>query len=212
MADETIPKMVWPATCKTITQVYGNRSARYVSGRHTGLDIGCRSGSNVYAAHDGKITFAAWNGVYGREVRVERGSLTTSYHHLSGFAVRKGQSVSAGTVIGFIGSTGQSTGPHLHFEVRINGDHTDPMPFLKGSQVIQAGANQAGLDDVFKIPGAVIDAFKWLSKTENWYRVGLFLLGAIVLLMALVGVAKTQAFGKSAIGTVKKLAKGKVSG
>lgn len=206
-------KLKWPASCHTITQHFGNASSRYVSGHHTGLDIGCRYGSPIYAATDGVVTFAGWNGPYGREVRVKlNDAFTTSYHHMSAFAVHRGQNVSAGTVLGYIGSTGNSTGPHLHFEVRVNGKAVDPEPYLSGATSVDQAGFTTPVGNVFSIPGAVVDAFKWMTNTENWYRVGLVLLGAILLLIAFLGVAKTRALGTNALGTVKSLAKGKGNG
>lgn len=197
--------MTWPATCRTITQKFGNKSPRYVSGRHTGLDIGCRAGSPIYAAHDGTVTFAGYNGPYGNEVRVQlNSSFLSSYHHMSRIAARKGQNVSAGTVIGYIGSTGMSTGPHLHFEIRVNGKPVDPEPYLSGSAT-PGNATQVGLSN--PVPGlseakAVYDTFKassaifeWLGDTKNWYRVGMVVAGALLLAIAVIGVAKTKALG-----------------
>lgn len=198
--------MKWPATCKTITQGYGNPSSRYVSGRHTGVDLGCMTGSPVYAAHDGTVTVAGYQGAYGNTVEIAaNSSLTTSYHHMSVIKARKGQVVSAGTVIGFVGSTGNSTGPHLHFEVRIGGKHTDPMPYLNGSSsVIPAStdATQAGLTD---IPGSVVKAFETLSDPITWMRIGMVLLGAALLSITFLGMAKTKALGNAAVGAVKKV-------
>lgn len=199
-----MPSLVWPATCKTITQRYGNKNARYVRGYHTGIDMGCMAGSPIYAAHDGTVSFSGWNGAYGNEVRVKANdSFETSYHHMSKIAVRKGENVSAGKVIGYIGSTGMSTGPHLHFEVRLNGKDVDPAPYLSGSSVVPVGSGSAAPAGLTDIPSAVTDAFSWLSNTVNWYRMGLVALGAILLLMSLLGIAKTQALGKTALNTVK---------
>lgn len=208
----TTLKMSWPANCKVITQQYGNKSARYVSGYHTGIDIGCITGSPIFAAHDGIVEFSGWNGVYGNEVRLRyNGSLITSYHHMSRTAVYKGDQVSAGKVLGYIGSTGQSTGPHLHFEVRENGKAVNPNQYLGGGGVVPIGNNPV-VPDAIESP---LDAFSaiadWLSDTKNWFRIGLILAGFVLGLIAVVGMAKAQALGKIA-GTAVKTGTSKMTG
>lgn len=209
----TSVKMTWPASCKVITQQYGNKSSRYVSGAHTGLDIGCTQGSPIYAATDGMITFAGWNGVYGNEVRVKyNDALETSYHHMSRIAAVKGKTVSAGTVIGYIGSTGQSTGPHLHFEVRVNGKHTDPIPYLSGGATVPGAVNASSdnplVPDTVEGPLDFLGGIAtWMSEPKNWFRVGLVLGGALLILFATIGMAKTQALGKNAGKAVANVAK-----
>nr|WP_246211623.1 M23 family metallopeptidase [Phytoactinopolyspora alkaliphila] len=101
---------------------------------HTGIDFG-RGDGNIYAADAGTVIEAKYNTAYGNMVIVDHGDfegrrLTTLYAHQSGLSVSVGQKVEKGQVIGKIGSTGYSTGPHLHFEVRLNGQHTDPRPWL----------------------------------------------------------------------------------
>lgn len=209
-------KLKWPASCKVITQKYGNRSARYISGRHTGLDIGCKAGSPIYAAHDGTVTYSGYNGAYGNEVRVQlNSSFVTSYHHMSRRKAVKGDVVSAGNVIGYIGSTGQSTGPHLHFEIRVNGKHTDPEPYLSGASVpggaTQAGFEQAGITDslkkIWEVLGQVAKVFAWLSEPMNWLRIFMVLAGAALLLIALVGFGKTMALAEKAGNAIKDVGK-----
>ncbi len=98
---------------------------------HSGMDIGGAQGQAIWAAHDGVVSLAGWNGGYGNTVIVGHGDATTTlYAHMSAFAVGPGDYVVAGQVIGYVGSTGLSTGPHLHFEVRINGAPVDPAPYL----------------------------------------------------------------------------------
>lgn len=95
---------------------------------HTGLDIGAAAGSPVYAAEAGEVFFASWRGGYGRCIIVlHGGGMSTLYGHLSRIDVRSGQSVRRGQRIGAVGSTGLSTGPHLHFEVRRNGVPVNPL-------------------------------------------------------------------------------------
>lgn len=198
--------MKWPATCKTISQRFGVKNSRYVNGYHTGLDIACAMGSPIYAAHDGKVVFAGWKGAYGNTVEISANdSLLTSYHHMSQVKATVGQNVSAGTVIGYIGSTGNSTGPHLHFEVRVKGKAVDPEPYLNGASVIPASNGTQVSSSVFEFPGEVLKAFSTLADPITWDRIGMVLLGGILLLMTFVGLAKTKALAGAALGAVKKV-------
>lgn len=197
----------WPTVCKTITQPYGRKNARYVKGYHTGVDIGCANGSPIRAVADGKVTFAGWNGPYGNQVRQSVNGGEVWYNHMSRLEVKKGDGLSAGSIIGRLGTTGQSTGPHLHLEVRVNGKDVDPMPYLSGSKVIPAGstdATQVGLNPLDAIKG-VGNFFEMLTDPVTWLRVGMFIGGGVLLLMAFVGLAKTKALGKVAGQTVKKV-------
>jgi murein DD-endopeptidase MepM/ murein hydrolase activator NlpD len=98
---------------------------------HTGIDIPAPTGKALYAVGAGDIIFAGWYGVYGNAVVIDHGKgISTLYAHLSQLAVREGQQVNQGQIIGYVGSTGFSTGPHLHFEVRINGNPTDPLQYF----------------------------------------------------------------------------------
>lgn len=197
----------WPTICKTISQPYGRKNARYVKGYHTGVDIACANGSPIRAVADGKITFAAWNGAYGNQVKQSVGGGEVWYNHLSRIEVKKGDGVSAGSILGRLGTTGQSTGPHLHLEVRVNGKDVDPMPYLGGSKVIPAGstdATQASLNPLDAIKG-IGNFFEMLTDPITWLRVGMFMGGGVLLLMAFVGLAKTKALGKVAGQTVKKV-------
>ncbi len=98
---------------------------------HTGTDIAASSGADVVAAAAGKVIMADWYGGYGNCVMIDHGSgIVTLYGHLSGYNCYSGQEVSRGEVVAFVGSTGNSTGPHLHFEVRINGEYVDPMGYF----------------------------------------------------------------------------------
>jgi murein DD-endopeptidase MepM/ murein hydrolase activator NlpD len=97
---------------------------------HTGTDIDGRTGDPVVAAKEGKVILASVFGGYGNCVIIQNGGVSTLYGHLSSIDVSAGNTVNKGEFIGRVGSTGVSTGPHLHFEVRINGDPKDPMLFL----------------------------------------------------------------------------------
>jgi murein DD-endopeptidase MepM/ murein hydrolase activator NlpD len=107
---------------------------------HTGLDMRGETGSPARATANGKVTIAGVNGGYGKMVEVDHGNgLTTRYAHLSAIEVRVGQGVRIGQIVGRIGSTGRSTGPHLHYETRVDGDPVDPQKYLR------AGARLSGL-------------------------------------------------------------------
>jgi len=98
---------------------------------HEGMDLGAASGTPIKACRSGRVTFAGWQGGYGNVVIIDHGGgMSTVYGHQSSVAVSAGQQVNAGQVIGSVGSTGMSTGPHLHFEVRINGTPVDPAPYF----------------------------------------------------------------------------------
>src|SRR6516162_4341048 len=106
---------------------------------HTGLDLHGETGDVVHATADGTVTAAGWSGGYGRVVDVDHGNgLSTRYGHLSSIAVRVGQSIKSGQIIGKVGSTGRSTGPHLHYETRLRGAATDPQKFLRAGQRLAA--------------------------------------------------------------------------
>lgn len=115
-----------------ITSPFGYRVHPILGYRklHTGIDISAPSGTPVIAAGSGTVIASRFMGGYGNCIMVDHGSKVTVYAHLSGRAVSVGQSVSAGQTIGYVGSTGMSTGPHLHFEVRVNGSLQNPVNYL----------------------------------------------------------------------------------
>ena len=114
----------------TISSRYGVSSKIRVS-THTGLDIAATTGTPIKVVADGTITLAAYSGSYGYLVKVDHGNgVETWYGHTSKMLVKEGQAVKAGDAIALVGSTGNSTGPHLHFEVRINGEHVNPQKYL----------------------------------------------------------------------------------
>ncbi|GGO95745.1 peptidoglycan DD-metalloendopeptidase family protein [Wenjunlia tyrosinilytica] len=120
-----------------VTSPFGNR-VHPVTGKlklHTGTDFGAVEGSSVLAAREGTVVSAGWNDAYGNRVVIDHGTIDgrhieTTYNHMSALKVRQGERVSAGTVVGAVGTTGLSTGPHLHFEVRADGQYVDPAPWL----------------------------------------------------------------------------------
>lgn len=116
-----------------ISSPYGWRRHPIFGSRkfHTGVDIAGRNRSPIKATNNGKVIYTGWYGGYGKVVIIDHGKATASlYAHLSSINVSNGQTVSKGTTIGNEGSTGYSTGPHLHFEIRLNGKHTNPMSYI----------------------------------------------------------------------------------
>ena len=123
---------VWPVA-GWLTSNYGNRRDPITKGPdfHPGLDISADYGQPVLATGDATVNAAAPNGAYGNMVVLDHGyGIVTKYGHLSRFAVSGGQRVKRGDVIGYVGSTGRSTGSHLHYEIWMNGRLTDPMTLL----------------------------------------------------------------------------------
>lgn len=114
----------------TITSRYGV-SSRIRSSNHTGLDIAASTGTSIKAVASGTVTQASYQGSYGKLVKINHGNgLETWYAHTSKMYVSVGEYVEAGEVIAAVGSTGNSTGPHLHLEVRVNGEHVNPQNYL----------------------------------------------------------------------------------
>ena len=125
---------LWPTDGGVISSYYGGRTGPINGGFdwHPGLDIAVDIGTPVYAAAMGTVEMAGWNGGYGQYVKIRHGNgYGSAYGHMSGIAVRTGQQVRKGEIIGFVGSTGYSTGPHLHFEVFVDGENIDPLYMLK---------------------------------------------------------------------------------
>ncbi|NLO96668.1 MAG: peptidoglycan DD-metalloendopeptidase family protein [Peptococcaceae bacterium] len=125
---------VWPTpNCKYITSPFGYR-IHPITGQHklhTGVDIGASYGSNVVATGAGIVIFSGWYGAYGNTVIIDHGNgISSLYGHLSSRAVSENDVVVPGQVIGKVGSTGWSTGPHLHFEVRKNGEPVNPLQYF----------------------------------------------------------------------------------
>jgi murein DD-endopeptidase MepM/ murein hydrolase activator NlpD len=127
---------IWPVFGKLESGVGGRRNPFTGRGHeyHEGQDIDAAWGTPVEAAASGKITIAGWQRGYGNVVYVDHGSgFSTRYGHLSKINVAVGQAVTTGDILGLVGSTGRSTGPHLHYEVRINNQPVDPKPYLPGA-------------------------------------------------------------------------------
>jgi murein DD-endopeptidase MepM/ murein hydrolase activator NlpD len=125
---------IWPLA-GWISSGFGNRRDPFTGGQdfHSGLDIAGHNGQQIHAPADGTVADAAYNGNYGNLITLDHGfGLTTRYGHLSRFEVTAGQQVRRGQVIGYVGSTGRSTSPHLHYEVLVNGQLTNPLKLLSG--------------------------------------------------------------------------------
>ncbi|WP_434599304.1 M23 family metallopeptidase [Streptomyces sp. A5-4] len=122
-----------------ITTSYRASGGSWSSGYHTGVDFSASSGTSVKAVGAGTVVSAGWSGSYGNEVVIQHNDGRYSqYAHLSSLSVSSGQSVTGGTQIGLSGSTGNSTGPHLHFEIRTGpsyGSDIDPLGYLRGHGV-----------------------------------------------------------------------------
>lgn len=127
--------MVWPCPgYKTLTSQFGRRfhPVLKIYRSHNGIDIAANSGANVIAAADGVVITSQYSSSYGNYIVINHGSgVTTLYAHLSSRGVSVGANVKAGQSIGKVGSTGISTGPHLHFEVSVNGTRQDPESYVK---------------------------------------------------------------------------------
>lgn len=128
------PTFIWPLSGGRISSYFGRRKSPTAgaSSYHKGIDIATPTGSSVYASSGGVVTSAGWNGGYGYAVVIRHpDGHSTRYGHLSKILVSVGQSVSQGQTIARSGSTGVSTGPHLHFEIIENGVQVDPLPFIR---------------------------------------------------------------------------------
>jgi murein DD-endopeptidase MepM/ murein hydrolase activator NlpD len=124
--------LMWPVN-GPVTSPFGWRIHPILGYKkfHTGIDIGVGYGTPIHAADSGSVIYATWMGGYGNVIIIDHGrGISTLYAHQSSLAVGTGAHVTRGQVVGYVGSTGFSTGPHLHFEVRLNGNPVDPMAYL----------------------------------------------------------------------------------
>lgn len=139
----SIPSRV-PLAGLVMTSDYGMRM-HPVTGRraaHKGIDLAAPTGTPIYATGDGMVSRASWFSSYGLYVAIEHGGqIQTRYAHMSRLNVAEGQRVRKGDVIGYVGSTGRSTGPHLHYEVRIDGSAVNPLPYMNGGDLAKAEAD-----------------------------------------------------------------------
>jgi murein DD-endopeptidase MepM/ murein hydrolase activator NlpD len=148
----SVPSVI-PVEGARLTSPFGVREHPILGGRraHKGVDLAAPRGTPVYAPADGYVKMAERFGSYGNFIELEHGGeMETRYGHLSGFNVKEGEQVHKGDVIGYVGSTGRSTGPHLHYEVRIAGQAVDPSPYMVVSETAlleQSDGAQGGGDD-----------------------------------------------------------------
>ncbi len=137
-----------PVRTAAFTSGYGVRSDpfRGAAAMHAGIDLAGPTGTPIHATADGIVREAAWNnGGYGRLIKIDHGrGIETRYAHLSSMSVSPGQRVTRGQVIGRMGSTGRSTGSHLHYEVRIDGRAVNPIPFMKSTDYLLAMQKNSG--------------------------------------------------------------------
>ena len=123
-----------------LSSFYGTRKDPF-NGKpafHAGLDFVGPMGAGIYSTNGGKVTFAGWRAAYGRMVEVDHGlGFATRYAHLRSMAVKEGQLVKAGELLGTQGSSGRSTGSHLHYEVRLNNRALNPSKFIKAGDYVQ---------------------------------------------------------------------------
>ncbi len=136
-----------PVEGTRLSSDYGMREHPVLGGRraHKGVDLAGPIGTPVYATADGVVSMAQWFSSYGKYVQIEHGAaLQTRYGHLSSSVVEQGARVKKGQLIGYIGSTGRSTGPHLHYEVRVAGDAVNPIPYMVETDTKQALALARG--------------------------------------------------------------------
>jgi murein DD-endopeptidase MepM/ murein hydrolase activator NlpD len=127
-------RMGWPSASNVLTSYFGYRVHPIFHTRklHSGIDIGASYGMPIYAAADGVVVEAGWTGGYGKAVIIDHGNgIATLYGHSSAIYVSPGQPVKRGQLIAATGATGFATGPHLHFEVRVNGTPVDPLAYLR---------------------------------------------------------------------------------
>ena len=125
-ASRSASGFIWPVS-GPVTSPFGMRWGRM----HTGIDIGVPYGTPIRAAASGQVIYAGWMDGYGNLVFIDHGrGISTGYAHQSSIAVSNGQAVTQGQVIGYVGCTGHCFGPHLHFEVRVNGTPVDPLAYL----------------------------------------------------------------------------------
>lgn len=166
---------VWP--CPKYTRVsspFGYRNGVFVKGAefHKGVDLAAPTGSPILAARDGKILYAQWSNSFGNWIQIDHGGgITTRYGHASKLLVSAGQTVKAGQQIALVGSTGNSTGPHLHFEVQVNGVPKNPLNYVssKDKAVSTPTTSQktpsASKNSQQKSPG--VDIVEYLNSLSN---------------------------------------------
>lgn len=160
--------MMWPTDGTTITSKFGYRNAPTAgaSTNHRGVDIGIASGTNIYAVESGTVTTAGFNNSAGNWVIIDHGNgYVTKYMHNSVLKVRAGEKVERGQVIALSGSTGVSTGPHLHFQIEYNGVPVDPLTFK-----YENGMGE-GVGGIGSNPNGLSTGNKYYAKVATWNEI-----------------------------------------
>ncbi|NIK78964.1 murein DD-endopeptidase MepM/ murein hydrolase activator NlpD [Paenibacillus castaneae] len=132
-----ITPTIWPTDSRKVTSLFGVRKDPFTrrATYHAGLDIGGAVGDPIYAAADGTVTRSERDRIHGNNVMIDHGrGISTRYMHMNARNVEVGDKVVKGQIIGQLGNTGRSTGPHLHYEVFVNGENVDPEPYIKGDR------------------------------------------------------------------------------
>jgi murein DD-endopeptidase MepM/ murein hydrolase activator NlpD len=140
-AGQQVAANIWPVAGR-ITSGFGLRVHPILrfARMHRGIDFGAGYGAPIVAAADGQVTASGWAGGYGRQVRISHGGgMATSYSHMSRLVAEPGSFVRQGQLIGYVGSSGLSTGPHLHYEVYRNGTAVNPLGVRLGSRALLEG-------------------------------------------------------------------------
>lgn len=139
-----------PLADATLTSSFGMRTHPVLGGRraHKGIDLAAPTGTPVYATADGLVQMAQWFSSYGNFIKIGHGNdMETRYAHLSRIVAVAGSWVKKGDLIGYVGSTGRSTGPHLHYEIRIGGVAVNPIPYMVDSEAQVAFEQATGSED-----------------------------------------------------------------
>ena len=134
-----------------LTSSFGMRTHPVLGGRrsHKGIDLAAPTGTPVYATADGLVQMAEWYSSYGNYIQIGHGNeMETRYAHLSRIVATEGSWVKKGDLIGYVGSTGRSTGPHLHYEIRIAGVAVNPVPYMVESEAQLAFEQATGTGDL----------------------------------------------------------------
>ena len=142
-ASVSIPSRM-PVDGTRLSSDYGMRNHPVLGGRrgHKGVDLAGPTGTPIFATADGVVSRADWFSSYGLYVSLEHGgAMQTRYGHMSRLNVAAGQRVRKGEIVGYVGSTGRSTGPHLHYEVRVAGAAVNPVPYMQAGEFQQAFAS-----------------------------------------------------------------------
>lgn len=169
----------------TVGTPFGKPGSLWSSGYHTGQDFPAATGTPVIASAGGMVTFAGKSGKYGNRVEITHANgYVTTYSHLSLIDVRRFQPVTQGQRVGLVGTTGNTTGAHLHFEMKIGGRFVDPMKYM-GATVPVPETPSVGDPDSGP-PGGGVD----VTAGGTWLRVGYFLGGAVMLILGWVSIKK----------------------